>query len=97
MEYDNNHFIIASRAYSLQKGHRDTIAEVIGGHPPRVTSSRSLNRTNRNGELNTYARMQSKNTNGAQILHSQISPKQQMQYGIREEEQGRELTNDYKV
>ena len=30
----------------------------LGGHPPRVTSSQSLTRTNRNGELNTYARMQ---------------------------------------
>src|SRR4051812_27960033 len=29
----------------------------LGGHPPRVRSSRSLTRTNRNGELNTYARM----------------------------------------
>src|SRR5215216_3555054 len=50
----------------------------LGGHPPRVTSSRSLTRTNRNGELNTYARMQSKNTKGAQILHSQIPPKQKV-------------------
>jgi hypothetical protein len=50
----------------------------LGGHPPRVTSSRSLTRTNCNGELNTYARMQSKNTKGAQIPHSQISSKQQM-------------------
>ena len=50
----------------------------LGGHPPRVTSSRSLTRTNRNGELNTYARMQSKNTKGVEILHTQIPPKQQV-------------------
>jgi hypothetical protein len=59
----------------------DTVAQPpsqLGGHPPRVTSARSLTRTNRNGELNTYARMQSKNTKGAQIPHSQISQKQQM-------------------
>jgi hypothetical protein len=59
----------------------DTMAQSpnqLGGHPPRVTSSRSLTRTNRNGVLNTYARMQSKNTRCAQILHSQISPRQQM-------------------
>jgi hypothetical protein len=37
----------------------------LRGHPPRVTSSQSLTRTNRNGELNTYAIMQSKNTKGA--------------------------------
>jgi hypothetical protein len=45
----------------------------LGGHPPRVTISWSLTQTNRNGDLNTYARMQSKNTKGFQI-----SPKQQM-------------------
>jgi hypothetical protein len=59
----------------------DTMAQPpsqLGGHPLRVTSSRSLTQTNRNGELNTYARMQSKNTKGAQILHSQFSPRQQM-------------------
>jgi hypothetical protein len=47
----------------------------LGGHPPRVSSSRSLTRTNQNRELNTYARMQNKNTKGAQIPHSQISLK----------------------
>jgi hypothetical protein len=59
----------------------DTVAQPssqLGGHPPRVTSSRSLTRTNPNRELNTYARMQSKNTKGAQIPQSQISPKKQM-------------------
>jgi hypothetical protein len=59
----------------------DTMAQPLsqlGGHPPRVTSSRSLTRNNRNGELNTYARMQSKNTKDAKIPHSQISSKQQM-------------------
>jgi hypothetical protein len=50
----------------------------LGDHPPRVTSSRALTRTNRNGELNTYVRMQSNITKGAQIPHSQISPMQQM-------------------
>jgi hypothetical protein len=60
---------------------KDTAAQPssqLGGHPPRVTSSLSLTRINRNRELNTYARMQSKNTKDAQILHSQISPRQQM-------------------
>jgi hypothetical protein len=59
----------------------DTMAQPpsqLRGHPPRVTSSWSLTQTNRNGELNTYARMQSKNTKGAQIPHSQISPKQML-------------------
>jgi hypothetical protein len=40
----------------------------LGVHPPRVTSSLSLTRTNHNEELNTYARMQSKNTKGAPSL-----------------------------
>ena len=50
----------------------------LGGHPPRVTSSRSLTRTNHGGDLNTYAKMQSKNTKGVQILRTLIPPKQQM-------------------
>jgi hypothetical protein len=29
MEYDNNHFIIASRAYSLQKGG-SSVEQVVG-------------------------------------------------------------------
>jgi hypothetical protein len=46
----------------------DTMAQPprqLGGHPPRVTNSRSLTRTNRNGELNTtYARIESKKCQG---------------------------------
>src|SRR3954463_14541802 len=61
---------------STKRTPRHQLPSQLGGHPPRVTNSRSLTRTNRNGELNTYARMQSKTTKGAQILHSQISPKQ---------------------
>ena len=68
----------ASSQSSTKRSPQHQPPSQLGGHPPRVRSSRSLTRTNRNGELNTYARMQSKNTKGAQIRHSQIPPKQQV-------------------
>ena len=68
----------ASSQSSTKRSPQHQPPSQLGGHPPRVRSSRSLTRTNRNGELNTYARMQSKNTKGAQICHSQIPPKQQV-------------------
>src|SRR5215203_974085 len=49
----------------------------LGGHPPRVTSSRSLTRKSW-WRAQHYTMMQSKNTRGVQILHTQIQPKQQM-------------------
>jgi hypothetical protein len=68
----------ASSQSSTKRAPRHQPPSQLGGHPPRVTSSRSLTRTNRGGELKHYARMQSKNTKGVQILLSQIPPKQQM-------------------
>ena len=51
----------------------------LGGHPPRVTSSRSLTRTNRNGELNTMQGCKARTPRKVlKILLSQIPPKQQM-------------------
>ena len=51
----------------------------LGGHPPRVKSSQSLTRTNRNGELNTMQGCKARTPRKVlKILLSQIPPKQQM-------------------
>ena len=43
----------ASSQSSKKRSPQHQPPSQLGGHPPRVTSSRSLTRTNRNGELNT--------------------------------------------
>ena len=54
----------ASSQSSTKRSPEHQPPSQLGGHPPRVTSSRSLTRTNRNGELNTYARMQKQEHQG---------------------------------
>ena len=68
----------ASLQYSTKRSPRSQQPNRLGCHPPRETSTRALTRTNRTGELKTMHQMQIKNTRGAQILLSQIPPKQQM-------------------
>lgn len=43
----------ASSQSSTERSPEHQPPSQLGGHPPRVTSSRSLTRTNRNGELKT--------------------------------------------
>ena len=43
----------ASSQSSTKRSPQHQPPSQLGGHPPRVTSSRSLTRTNRNGELST--------------------------------------------
>src|SRR5664279_785543 len=81
----HNHFTIptkektrASSQSSTKRSPRSPPPNRLGVHPPRVTSTRALTRTNRTRELKTMQRMQSKNTRGAQILLYQIPPKQQI-------------------
>ena len=68
----------ASPQSSTKRSPRSQPPNRLGGHPPRVTSTRGLTRTNRTGELKPMQPMQGKNTRSAQILLSQIPQKQQV-------------------
>lgn len=68
----------ASSQSSTKRSPEHQPPSQLGGHPPRVTSSRSLTRTNRSGELNTMQDAKQEHQESAQVLLSQIPPKQQM-------------------
>jgi hypothetical protein len=70
--------LASSQSFTKRSPRHQPLSQ-LGGVPTRVTSSRSLTRTNLNGELNTIQEYKSKNTReSAQILLSQIPLRQQM-------------------
>jgi hypothetical protein len=70
----------------------------LGGHPPRVTSSRCITRTNRNRELNTMQGCKERTSRKVLKSFSLTTHQSNKCYdGIGEEEQWWRSTNDSKI
>ena len=89
---------LASSQSSTKRSPRHQPPSQLGGHPPRVTSSWSLTRTNRNGELNTMQGCKARTPRKVLKSFSLKSHQSNKCYGgTREEEQWWRSTNDSKI